>query len=300
MPREYQFGFELRHLVYFREVAEQLHFRRAAEALGVAQPALSRQIAQLEQALGARLFNRSKRRVELTPAGRHLREHVESLLPKLHRLPGELRALAAGETGLLRIGFTGLAMATVLPAILRRFHQQHPGVRLELNESPTSAQVQALLHGELSCGFLHPDPLPKGFESQQLLRERNGVVLPADHELATRPSLRLKDLAAVPFVLFPRTNNPGFYDRVLAAFRSAGVTPHIAEEVRPRANGLGLVRAGVGATFMCPSEAKSLPPDLVFRPLEGAAPESRLALVWRQTPESPPALPAFLAAASGA
>jgi LysR family transcriptional regulator, benzoate and cis,cis-muconate-responsive activator of ben and cat genes len=298
MPRKYQFPFELRHLIYFREVAEQLHFRRAAEALGVAQPALSRQIAQLERGLGAALFLRTQRRVELTPAGRHLREHVESLLPRLQRLPAELQALAAGETGLLRVGFTGLAMATVLPVILRQFHQHHPGVRLELNESPTSAQVTALQHDDLACGFLHPDALPKDFRTRQLLRERNGVVLPADHALASRSTLRLRDLVAIPFVLFPRPNNPGFYDRVLAAFQAAGVTPHIAEEVWPRANGLGLVRAGVGATFMCPSEAQSLPPDLIFRPLQGPAPESRLALAWRENVDTPPVLRAFLAIAA--
>ena len=300
MPREYQFGFELRHLIYFREVADQLHFRRAAETLGVAQPALSRQIAQLEQAMGVPLFSRTRRRVELTPAGHHLREHVRSLLPRLQRLPAELRALAAGETGLLRIGFTGLAMATLLPAILRKFHHQHPGVRLELNESPTSAQVAALVQGDLACGFLHPDALPKTLKTRQLLRERNGVVLPGDHSLAGRKTLRLRDLAAVPFVLFPRVNNPGFYDRVLAAFHAAGVTPHIAEEVWPRANGLGLVRAGVGATFMCPSEAQLLPGDLVFRPLEGPAPESRLALAWSASADTSPVLPAFLAVATAA
>lgn len=299
MPREYQFPFELRHLVYFREVAQTLHFRRAAETLGVAQPALSRQIAQLEEALGAPLFDRSRRRVELTPAGRHLREHVEALLPRLQRLPQEVRSVAAGETGLLRVGFTGLAMATLLPAILREFHRRHPGVRLELNESPTATQVAALVSGELACGFLHPDSLPAGFKTRQLLRERNGIVLPADHALAKRRTLRLRDVAAVPFVLFPRSHNPGFYDRVLGAFRDAGVTPHIAEEVWPRTNAIGLVRAGVGITLMCPSEARHLPADVVFRPVEGPTPESRLVLAWRETPESPPALGAFLAIATG-
>lgn len=294
MPREYQFPFELRHLVYFREVAQTLHFRRAAETLGVAQPALSRQIAQLERALGAPLFDRSRRRVELTPAGRHLRESVDALLPRLQRLTHEVRAVAAGETGLLRVGFTGLAMATLLPAILREFHRRHPGIRLELNESPTSAQVAALVSGELACGFLHPDSLPPEFKTRQLLRERNGVVLPADHALARRAVLRLRELEHVPFVMFPRSHNPGFYDRVLVAFREAGITPNISEEVWPRTNAIGLVRAGVGMTLMCPSEAKLLPPDVVFRPLQGPTPESRLVLAWREA-DAPPALAAFLA-----
>jgi DNA-binding transcriptional LysR family regulator len=100
MPREYQFAYELRHLVYFREVARTLHFRKAAEALAVAQPALSRQIAQLEAALGAALFTRSRRKVELTAAGRALVERVEPILRGLAAVPGELRALVEGETAI--------------------------------------------------------------------------------------------------------------------------------------------------------------------------------------------------------
>ncbi len=297
MPREYQFPFELRHLVYFREVARALHFRKAAEALAVAQPALSRQIAQLEQALGVTLFVRSRRRVELTAAGRALLERTEPLLRSLAGIATELRAVSGGEVGHVRIAFTGLAMATVLPGILREFHRRYPGIRLELNEMPTSAQLTALQAGEIACGFFHPDATTPGMKTHQLLREKNGVLLPADHALAARPTLRLRDLADTPFVLFPRTHNPGFYDRVLAAFARAGVTPRIAEEVWPRANGIGLVRSGLGATFMCPSEARTLPPEVAFRPLDGPAPESRLVLGWPQSPAPEPALAAFISVA---
>jgi len=300
MPREYQFPFELRHLIYFREVARSLHFRKAAEALAVAQPALSRQIAQLEQALGVALFVRSRRKVELTAAGRALAERVEPLLRSLAAMTTELRAVSGGEVGHVRIAFTGLAMATVLPGILREFHRKYPGIRLELNESPTSAQLTALQAGEIACGFFHPDASTPGLKTHVLLREKNGVVLPADHPLAARDSLRLRELADTPFVLFPRTHNPGFYDRVLAAFARAGVTPRIAEEVWPRANGIGLVRSGLGATFMCPSEARTLPPEVVFRPIEGPAPESRLVIGWPLDRDPEPALTAFISVALAA
>ncbi len=300
MPREYQFPFELRHLVYFREVARRLHFRKAAESLAVAQPALSRQIAQLEAALGAPLFARTHRRVELTPAGRALAERVEPLLRGLAAVPAELRALREGLIGRVPVAFTGLAMATVLPGILREFQRRFPGIRIELNESPTAAQLAALEAGELACGFFHPDAPTPGLRTHLLLRERNGVLLPADHPLARRGTVRLRELAGTPFVLFPRSHNPGFYDRVLAAFARAGVTPRIAEEVWPRANGIGLVCAGIGATFMCPSEARQLPPEVAFRPVAGPAPESRLVVGWREPPVPPPAVAAFLAVARSA
>jgi LysR family transcriptional regulator, benzoate and cis,cis-muconate-responsive activator of ben and cat genes len=298
MPREYQYPFELRHLVYFREVARRLHFRKAAEVLAIAQPALSRQIAQLEAALGVRLLNRSSRRVELTPAGAALLDRVEPVLAALQRVPADMKAVAEGRVGRLRVAFTGLAMATVLPDILRGFHRQFPAIRLELNESPTALQIAALQAGEIDCGFFHPDGPSPGIETTLLLRERNGVLLPSDHPLRTKKSLQLKDLAGTPFVLFPRANNPGFYDRVLAAFASSGVAPRIAEEVWPRSNGVGLVRAGVGATFAAPSEAKHLPDKVIFRTLAGPTPESRLVVGWRSEPKPQPALAALLAAAA--
>ena len=294
MPREYQFPFELRHLIYFREVARQLHFRKAAEALAVAQPALSRQIAQLERSLGTPLLTRSHRRVDLTPAGKILLERLEPVLRTLSALPTQVRAMAEGQTGHVRVAFTGLAMATVLPGILREFSKHHPGIRVELNESPTAAQLVALQAGEIACGFFHPDAPTPNLHTHVLLRERNGVLLPADHPLARRPTLKLRDLADTPLVLFPRALNTGFYDRILAAFTRAGVTPHIAEEVWPRANGIGLVRAGLGVTFITPSEAKQLPHDVKFHTLVGHAPESRLVLGWRQSPAPDPALAAFL------
>lgn len=301
MPREYQYPFELRHLVYFREVARQLHFRKAAETLAVAQPALSRSVAQLETALKVDLLNRTRRKVELTTAGKAFLERIEPLLRGLAAVPGDIQALAGGQAGQVRVAFTGLAMATVLPGILREFNRRYPGIRVELNESPTSAQLESLKTGEIACGFFHPDAAATpGLATKLLLQEKNGVLLPAEHALARARKLRLRDLGATPFVMFPRAHNPGFYDRVLAAFAHAGVTPRIADEVWPRANAIGLVRAGLGATFMAPSEAKPLPDEVVFRPLDGPAPESRLVLGWRKDAAPDPALGAFLVVAGAA
>lgn len=284
--------------MYFREVARQLHFRKAAEALAVAQPALSRSIAQLETALGVDLLNRTRRRVELTAPGKAFLDRIEPLLRGLAAVPGDIQALAGGQAGQVRVAFTGLAMATVLPGILREFNRRYPGIRVELNESPTSAQLEALKSGEIACGFFHPDATPPaGLSTKLLLQEKNGVLLPADHRLAHAPKLRLRDLAETPFVMFPRAHNPGFYDRVLAAFQQAGVTPRIADEVWPRANAMGLVRAGLGATFMTPSEAQQLPAEVTFRALDGPVPESRLVLGWRKDAAPDPALGAFLVVA---
>lgn len=301
MPVKYQFDFDLRQLASFHAVAQLLHFRKAAELLGIAQPALSRQIAQLERALGVSLFNRTRRRVELTAAGQLLLERAEPLLNSLHRLGPELHAMMAGATGRVRIGFTGLAMATVLPGIIRAFGQLHPGIRVELNESPTAAQIDALRSGEIDCGFFHPEKTaPEGVRTHQLLREPNGLLLPAAHPLARGKKLQLRDLADTPFVLFPRHLNPGFYDRILTSCATAGITLKIVDEVWPRTNAIGLVRAGLGVTFITPSEARTLPAEVVFRPLTGPAPESRLVAGWSHAADTSPAVQAFIKIATSA
>jgi len=298
MLLKYQFDYDLRHLTSFFAVAQLLHFSRAAELLGIAQPALSRQIAHLEESLGTPLFARTRRSVELTPAGQHLFERLQPLLSALQRLPPELAAVSAGEVGQVRIGFTGLAMATVLPGILRAFAQTHLAIRVELSESPTAAQIDALHSGEIDCGFFHPaQEKPEGIRTRQLLREPNGILLPATHPLAKEKTLHLGELGNTPFVLFPRHLNPSFYDRILTSCTRAGITLKIAEiadEIWPRANAIGLVRAGLGATFITPSEAQTLPSDIVFRPLEGPAPESRLVAGWNRTAPHPPPAQAFL------
>jgi DNA-binding transcriptional LysR family regulator len=237
----------------------------------------------------------------LTTAGRAFLERIEPLLRGLAAVPRDIQALAGGQAGHVRVAFTGLAMATVLPGILRDFNKRYPGIKVELNESPTSAQLASLKNGEIACGFFHPDTAPMpGFATKLLLQEKNGVLLPAEHPLAKAKKLRLRDLAGTPFVMFPRAHNPGFYDRVLAAFQQAGVTPRIADEVWPRANAIGLVRAGLGATFMAPSEAQQLPTEVAFRPLDGPAPESRLVLGWRKDAPPDHALGAFLTMAGAA
>ncbi|RME66763.1 MAG: LysR family transcriptional regulator, partial [Verrucomicrobia bacterium] len=189
-------------------------------------------------------------------------------------------------------------MATVLPPILREFHRQHPGVRMELSESPTAAQIGALRAGEIHCGFFHPDEPTPEFATRELLRERNGVLLPVDHPLARRKRLRLRDLDGVPLVLFPRELNPGFYDQILARCSQAGFSPRIEEEVWPRVNGIALVRAGIGATFVCPSEVRQPPPEVVLLPLTGPAPESRLLIGWNRKLSADPVVRAFIDAAT--
>ncbi len=190
------------------------------------------------------------------------------MLRTLTGMTTELEAVASGETGHVRVAFTGLAMRRSCPGILREFNRRFPGIRLELNESPTSAQLAALQTATSPAAFPSRRPHP-GLRTRLLLRERNGVLLPAGHPLEKKTPLRLRNLAATPFVLFPRKHNPAF---TTACWRPspmpASLRP-LPRKVWPRANSIGLVRAGLGATFMTPSEAQHLPPEVSFHPLAG-------------------------------
>src|SRR5438105_4259574 len=192
---------ELWQLRYFVAVAERLHFGRAADALHISQPPLSRAIRALEERLGVRLFARSRRRVELTPEGAHLLEEARRLTSQVERVVLQLRGMASGEQGRLRIGFVSLADYGVLPGLLKAFKTVRPGVTLALREMLSPEQAAALAAGELDFGFLLP-PVSGEFEHIVVQRERFVAALPARHRLArARGKLGLSELAGDPFVM---------------------------------------------------------------------------------------------------
>ena len=263
MPREYQFPFELRHLVYFREVARQLHFRKAAETLAIAQPALSRAIAQLEAALGADLLNRTRRGVEVTPAGRLLLERSSRCSRGLAAIPNGFIALAGGQVGHVRVAFTGLAMATVLPGFCANSSNVIPVSASNSTSRPRPRSWPRFKSGDIACGFFHPDAATPGLRTRLLLRERNGVLLPSSHPLAGSGAPicgcaisppRRSCFSADAQSRFLRSDPRRIHQRGNHAANRRG---NLAAGQR-----LGLVRAGLGATFMTPSEAQHLPPEV--------------------------------------
>src|SRR5205809_7267631 len=186
---------DLRQLRYFVAVAERLHFGRAAAALHRSQPPLSRAIRALEERLGVALFVRTRRRVELTREGARLLEETRRIVEQLERTALELRGMASGEQGRLRIGFVSLADYGVLPGLLKTFKRVRPGVTLALREMLSPEQAAALAAGELDFGLLLP-PVSGEFEHIVMQRERFVVALPARHRLArSRGKLALSELA---------------------------------------------------------------------------------------------------------
>ncbi len=275
---------ELWQLRYFTAVAEHLHFGRAAAALHISQPPLSRAIRGLEARLGCALFTRSRRRVELTPQGARLLEETKRLLAQLERTTLELKAISAGAQGRLRIGFVSLADYGVLPALLRAFKAAHPGVALALREMLSPEQAAGLAAGELDFGLLLP-PVAGERELEHIVvqRERFVAALPARHALArAKGRLAMRQLAGEPLVMIPRDIAPGLYDIVAGLAARAGVSLNIAQEAIQMQTVVSLVSSGLGAAIVPASVANLGRRGVAYRELADPHPRLDLWLAWRR------------------
>ncbi|MEO8203020.1 MAG: LysR family transcriptional regulator [Betaproteobacteria bacterium] len=288
---------DLRQLRQFVAVAEHLHFGRAAQALHISQPPLSRSIQDLEAKLGARLFERSRRKVELTPAGRWYLEEARQVLARLERASRAVAELAAGGAGSLRIGFVTIADYSVLPALLSRFKAAQPGVTLSLRELVTEAQLEALAAGDLDLGFVLP-PLPgREVDSIAVNREPLVIALPARHPLAaTQGPLGVRTLADEPFVMVPASLARGLSDVVLGLCTRAGFAPRIAQEAVQMQTVVSLVSSGLGVAIVPASLLNLRRSGVIYRAVRDAHPKIELRLAWRRDARSA-ALTRFVALA---
>lgn len=261
---------ELRHFRYFLAVAETLHFSRAAERLGIAQPPLSQQIRRLEKLLGHALFDRTTRGVRLTVAGQLLAERARSTIEKVQDDLAQVRRLGRGEEGTLTVGFSGSIMFTNLPAAIKRYRRRYPRVELRLREMVTSAQIPALLNRTLDLGFLRDGDPTAGIETSTLLKERYVAVLPDWHVLAGKRSLQVLDLKDESFILFARSIGPLAFDRTIACCQKVGFLPQIVQEASQWSTVVRLVAAGVGVSLLPACIGKVALAGVVYRDIHTA------------------------------
>ncbi|MEQ7747521.1 LysR family transcriptional regulator [Pseudomonas aeruginosa] len=284
---------ELRHLRYFIAVAEELHFGRAAERLGISQPPLSQQIQALEEEIGARLFERTNRRVELTDAGRLFLDESRQVLAQVDKAVLLARRAHLGELGELKIGFTSSAPFTsTIPSSIHAFRKAYPDVHLDLQEMSSRQVLKALLEESLQVGVIRPLALPDAVHWVELFREPLVAVLRADHPLAagSEDGLAIAALAEEPFVFFPRSYGTGLYDQVIALTRQAGFSPRIAQEASEAMTIIGLVSAGLGVSILPASFRRTRVDGVVYRTLSDPETTTAVWLVRRQNEGSPLAL----------
>ncbi|WP_027908408.1 LysR family transcriptional regulator [Pseudomonas sp. URMO17WK12:I4] len=281
---------ELRHLRYFVAVAEELHFGRAADLLGISQPPLSQQIQALEQELGVRLFERSNRHVALTDAGRLFLEETRQTLAQVSKSVDVVRRAEQGEIGELQIGFTASApFVSIIPRAVFAFRQAFAAVHLDLQEMTSSQVCQALVEKKLQIGMIRPLELPGELDAVELLREPLVALLHAGHPLAGEHNggLALAELADQPFVFFPRSYGTGLYGQLFSLARQAGFTPRITQEAHEALTIIGLVAAGLGVSVLPASFRRIRIDGVVFRTLTDADATTAVWLVKRRQERSP-------------
>ena len=295
---------ELRLWRQFLAVADELHFGHAAQRLNMTQPPLTQAIAQLEALLGLKLFDRTKRSVQLTAAGAALVPEARDLLARAQALPTYARASADGEAGRLRLAFVSTVGFDLLPRWVRAFREQYPKVQLELIEATGDVQLQALERGEIDAGFMLHSPgfAPPGLTCQRIARDSLVVAVPEQSGLAGNSALTLKDLLDQPLVIFPRRILPSLYDAIFAMYHASGHLPRVAQEAIQMQTIVNLVSAGLGVAWVPDSVRQFQRPGVVYRELKGgkgrAVPGCETSLVWVAVAASP-ALLRFMAFAPG-
>ena len=285
---------DLRQMRYFLALAEERNFTRAAERLHMAQPPLTRQIRALEEELGATLFVRTSKGVDLTEAGQALLDEVPNLLSLAQRARERTVAASQGLSGRLDVGIFGSGVLDVIPRILARFHAERPEVKIVLHNLTKTQQIEALRERRISVGFNRLVPPEDDLRVETILREAMAVALPAKHPLTRHKEIHITDLSDEPMILYPRLPIAGLAQQVIQAFNREKSILRVEQEVEDVLTAIALVAGGFGLCITASSTASLRLPGVVYRPLiSNHLREIELSCLYRQLDESP-LLAAFL------
>lgn len=278
---------ELRQLAYFAVLARELHFRRAAELLGTAQPTLSQQIIALENELGARLFERNKRSVRLTDAGAVFLLDVQAILERIAVASDNVRHVEAGRRGSLRIGTSGPPLNTYLPRVVRAFRERNPEITLSVRAMHSSDVLEELKQRRIQIGFGRADMIDPELISERLWEFPFHVILRLDHPEAHKRAVRLERLTGETLITYPRTLIGESYDQLISFCHTHGFIPKTVEEVSGENSVGGLVACGLGVSIL-PYTGPPQNADTVSKPIAGSNDWSfSIAAYWRADATSP-------------
>ena len=281
---------ELRHLRYFVGVGEEQHFGRAAERLHVAQPALSRQIRDLENEMGFLLFDRLSRGVRLNAAGKLFLSDARRILHDVEEAKLRAERIARGQAGTLRIGIaTAVSWHGLVVDSFREFRRRQPDAALELHHLLSVHQVEAVLSGRLDAGFVASmTPWDEELAHREFAQDSMVLAVPAGHALTKQKTVRLRDLRSSPFVWFPRWVNPVFYDRLMRACARGGLTaPRIVQQAADRDTNLGLVLCRIGLSWQPETVRWHCPRGVALVPVVDMTVRLPFHLIWRKDNSSP-------------
>ncbi|WP_156307042.1 LysR family transcriptional regulator [Sphingobacterium endophyticum] len=278
---------ELRHLLYFKTVAEELHFRRAAERLFIAQPGLSRQIKQLEDYYQTKLFVRDKRNVELTETGVYLKKEVDLIFNQLSNIKGHIEKISEGKISSLKLGFIGSAVQAILPQLLVELKQKQPLIDITLNELSNEIQLDLLNKQELDFGFVRINETPMGLKSIPILTEHFSLVVPKNRFNKIKGKINLKDFSKESFILFSKEYSNSYYELVMSIFEDHGFNPHVTLRTVNALSIFNLVSQGLGVAIVPSSLKKGYHTHVDFLELNHLAQRTTLSLIWNKKNRNP-------------
>jgi DNA-binding transcriptional LysR family regulator len=279
---------ELRHLRYFVAAAEALNISQAAKHLHVSQPPLSRQIRDLEQEIGAALFDRDHKKLRLTLAGQYFLEEAKKILSQAKRAAKAASAAGRGQAGKVTIAFLSPLGGLFLPSILRSFRQKFPLVDVDLFEMVPREQLEALLDSQIDLAFVASGEVQSSsnFAFEPVMEVELRLALPLEHRLAKLRRIPLAELEEERFIILKRSAAPATHDFLLRLCRSSGFEPNVVKQSDSARSILDLVAAGLGVSIV-PEHFQRCPSDVVLRRIAPKPPAIPLSMVWRKNDTSP-------------
>lgn len=278
---------ELRHLLYFQAVAEELNYRKAAERLFISQPGLSRQIKQLEEMLGVQLFERDKKHVELTTVGAFLKGEVDFVINHLESTKSQLQLIESGKVGELRIGFLGSASNRVLPDLLSRINTEQPLITTSLEELSNSIQVEMIQKDKLDLGFVRLASVPEDLVIKPVLRDSFSLVVPERHPIIDQDFKSVSQFRDESFILFSSDYSNNYFEQIMSICRDSGFLPKIRHKSVHALTIFRLVENGLGVAIVPSSLKDGYDLQVRFMEIPGIPQFTELSVIWKPVNRNP-------------
>ncbi|MFN0727940.1 LysR family transcriptional regulator [Polaribacter gochangensis] len=278
---------EIRHIKYFLAVAEDLHFRKAAERLFISQPGLSKQIKQMENDLGVVLFERHNRKVLLTKAGEYMKKELAINLKSMEHTLHHAKMLSDGKKGDLKFGYVGSAMQEIIPNLLMSFKSDYPDIVFSLKEMDNEKQVEGLLSYDLDLGFVRLDRVPRGLISKPVLKESFCLVLPENHLVNVDNFKSLTQFKQESFILFDPKYSSSYYEKVMQLFDESGFSPIVSHNTIHAGSIYKLVENNFGISIVPKSLAIQNNQKIKFIELKKAKQKTTLSVIWNSNNRNP-------------
>ncbi|WP_346880792.1 LysR family transcriptional regulator [uncultured Algibacter sp.] len=278
---------ELRHIHYFLAVAEDLHFRKAAERLYISQPGLSRQIKQMEEDLGILLFERHNRKVELTKAGTYLKRELSIYVKQLDDTFNHAHLLHQGKKGQLKLGYVGSAMQQIIPNLLLQSKKENPDIVFNLKEMDNQKQIDGLLNFDVDLGFVRLERVPNNIEIKPVLKDTFCLVLPKNHPIDTLNFKKLSQFKDDSFILFDPEYSKSYYEKVIQIFEDAGFTPSVSHLTIHSSSIYKLVENNFGISIVPKSLTLDTKEKVKFIELDMIKQRTDLSIVWNKMNRNP-------------